>query len=180
MKAVDLNVKLKPRKCRLAKRLSILCLLLMPIGCGFHLRGTSEQYVPLPPIQLTYSALPKEWSKSLETFLISNHVVISDTGQYHLIVNHLGESRRVASLNARAKAAEYEIEFDLSYQVLDRNGNALSEQKTIRASRTYQFIQSQVVGKEREEQMLKTQIQKSLFQKLLRHLQQLNRRSHAT
>ena len=161
------------------QQLTLLCLVFSLISCGFHLRGSHRDHSPLPPIKFTYS-LPLEWQRNLEDFLTSTGVRVSEEGQYHVSVSELKESRRVASLNSRAKAAEYEVYFSFDYQIFDNAGRALVKSNTIQASRTYQFIESQVVGKEQEEQILKSQIQKLLFQKLVRHIRQIHRLHHAT
>ncbi len=149
------------------------------VGCGFQLRGSQIHQAPLPPIQIT-NELPKKWQRDLQQFLKQLKIQVTEVGEYHILLDRFDEDRRVGSLNSRAKAAEYELHISFHYQIQNKQGETLVSSRKISAHRSYQFDESQVVGKEQEEGLIRNQLQNLLFQKMMRHLRQIHRSYNAT
>ena len=158
----------------LLKYVTGLILLLSLYSCGFQLRGTQTQFANTPiSIQLS-NELPRDWQIALDQQLLRSKITVSDTAALHLKLSSFTEEKRVVALNQRAKASEYEILIGFSYVIL-KHEMPLAKKARLSASRSYEFLETQVVGKAHEETLIRSQLRQQLFRRLM---QQLRRAAH--
>ena len=154
----------------------ILTLLLTLAGCGFQLRGTG------PGV-----AVPDNW-KSM--YLVTNNpnsefgreVVLRfaahgvEWQQKPADANYLVRlgperfSQRNLSLNADARAAEFELTMRATFSVQDRDGKLVLPDSTATVVKQMENDPANVVGKAEEQRILKAEMRSELAQQIMRRI----------
>tara|TARA_B100001063_G_scaffold240888_1_gene266807 strand:- start:640 stop:1143 length:504 start_codon:yes stop_codon:yes gene_type:complete len=136
-------------------------LLVFLSACGFHLRGQVDLPVGLRILDLNAQLADNLTQNILRQSLLSNGVTLSVDAPYTLkILNESGD-RRVLTVTSNAKASEYELIQNLTFELLDTKGNSVSEAQTITSYRTLQYDASAEIGKAQEETNLRREMKQS-------------------
>jgi LPS-assembly lipoprotein len=138
-------------------------------ACGFHLR----QPVPVPTVLketriigvAEFAPLSLQLKKVL-TSAGSN--VLAATAKAASTINISNEqyTRRVLSVDAQGRVAEYELNYSFSFNVSDAAGALLVQTQKIELSRDYRFDPNNVLAKDTEE----AQIRKDMIDFAVRQL----------
>ena len=98
--------------------------------------------------------------------------VTEDAAQADARLQVLGNERgrEILSLTGAGKVREYQLTQTLRFQLLDKTGKALIAPTSISAAREFTFDDSQVLGKEQEENLLYRDMQADLVQQMMRRL----------
>ena len=153
---------------------SVVAFLLMLImGCGFHLRGAADISDSLKTMHIQGMSLQRGIGLYLKRGLVSNGIIVVDQPQEDSAILKITENkfdRRVLSVGSNAKVSEYELYARIRFSVLDAQGKTLAEGQSVEAQRDYQFDEDEVLGRESEEALLRDQLNKELVQSILRRL----------
>ncbi|HEY0843949.1 MAG TPA: LPS assembly lipoprotein LptE [Noviherbaspirillum sp.] len=158
------------------KRRAVLTLTtaLMLSACGFQLRGANGKSAL--PFRTIYLGIPE--SSPLGTELRRNirasgdTQIVSDPKEAEAIIEVLQESRDKATLtlNTQGRVREYSLYYKLRFRVKDDKGKELLAPTEITLKRDLSFNESQIIAKEKEEEMLYRDMQSDLVQQILRRL----------
>lgn len=151
---------------------SIVMLLLLG-GCGFALRGTAELPASLQPLYVENIDSSSPMGRELLRVLANNKVALADataTNQYSLAVGNETSSERALSVNANARAGEYELTLGITYQ-LRRNGVAASDAVPLQLSKVYLADPENAIAKTEEAELIRTEMRRELALLILRRLQ---------
>lgn len=151
--------------------LSLVTLLLT--GCGFTLRGTAELPAALQPLHLENVDTATPLGRELLRVMNSNKVALAETAApngYTLALGGETANERALSVNANARAGEYEITLAAMWQ-LRRNGAAVMEAETLSLSKVYLADPENAIAKNEEAELIRTEMRRELAQQLLRRLQ---------
>lgn len=143
--------------------------LLMIAGCGFHLRG--ETTVP-PQMSRTYISTPDDRSvfyRKLRLALTDAGVEVVEspvdaTAVFAVLADVTDQ--RIISVSARNVPREYEVFYTVNYEV--RSGEAVllpAQSRTV--SRDYNWDETLVLGKAKEEELLRDAIADDLVRVIL-------------
>lgn len=147
------------------KNIILLTLLLFISACGYQLRGSIELPEGLKNIHLqgASSQLRKSIQKTLRS---SGGELVDEMGQAGLVVQVVKEEmdRRVLSLSSTGRASEYEVIYSLEYNLLDGEGNTLSETQKVEMSKDYFNNQEELLGKDNEEQVIREELYRKSVQ----------------
>lgn len=142
-------------------------------ACGFHLRGAAV----LPPAMSEtllegtdrHGPLGDEIANALS---VAGGQLVSGRESATAVLRILGErsDRRVLSVGADRKVDEYELHYQITYQLLSPKGEVLVPQQTVNAVRDYQFSSAEVLGKEREEETLRSEMRGYAVRQMLQRL----------
>jgi len=136
---------------------------MLPVGCGFHLRGSGVLPDNLQQIVLDCEPVKAaNLCRNIRSRLKAGGVTTTTTEDSEasaaeglsLVINSVRGKRRAASLAADASAAEIELSRTVEFTV---NTPAQEEEPaTLTATQfqTYQFTELSVLGKEKEEQQV--------------------------
>jgi len=130
----------------------ILLLLATLNGCGFQLRGDYQLPETLTSVSLQ-SQVSKELSEHMQQRFVHSGIQVSKASQpitVRLISDKL--ERRTLSLFESGQVAEYELLYQVNYQLFD-NEQLLLE-RTVEVARDYQDDPNFVLAKTREREML--------------------------
>ena len=141
-------------------------------GCGFHLQGALQ--VP-EAMQRTYIQTADSHSpfyRELRTRLQANDVQLVDsasaaTATLTVLLDDTGQ--RVLSVSARNVPTEYEVYYTVRYTI-DDGEKSLVEPSTLTLTRDYTYDSTLVLGKAREEELLRDAIAKDLVRIVMKQL----------
>lgn len=151
------------------KALLLVVVLAMFSGCGFQLR--SDPVVP-PEMARTYIATNDRYSLFYRTFrmqLEDAGAVLVDspvdaTAEFAILTDDTGQ--RVLSVSARNVPTEFEVYYTVYYSV--RSGErTLLEPQLQTLTRDYTYDETRVLGKAREEELLRKAIVDDLVRLVL-------------
>ena len=153
---------------------SVVAFLLMLImGCGFHLRGAADLSDNLKVMHIEGVNLQRDIGLYLKRGLVSNGIIVVEQAQADSAVLKIIENkfdRRVLSVGSNAKVSEYELYALIRFSVMDAQGKTLAEGQSVEAQRDYQFDEGEVLGRESEDALLRDQLNQELVQSILRRL----------
>jgi LPS-assembly lipoprotein len=146
-------------------------------ACGFQLRGSGSQAGL--PFKTIYIGLPDTSSlgTELKRYIRAGNgtTVVADPKAAQAVLEVLSESREkaVLSLNSQGRVREHALFYKLRFRVKDGAGKELLAPTDIVLKREISFNESQVIAKEKEEDLLYRDMQSDLVQQILRRLSAL-------
>jgi LPS-assembly lipoprotein len=134
-------------------------------ACGFHLRGST----PLPAeMSVTYIHGTSEFDTLYDDFrtaLESRSVrVTQDRGEATAVLNILENNtdKDVLTVDLGGKVLEYRISQNIQFEVAAADGQPLVDQQSITRSRDFKFNRNDVLGKERESELIRKELQRDV------------------
>ncbi len=156
-------------------RHALAALLLLLAGCGFQLQGG----LTIPPqLERTYIATADRHSgfyRELRAALLASGVDVVDepadaTATFTISFDETDQ--RVLSVSARNVPTEYEVYYTVEYSLYS-GADALLETRTRTLTRNYTYDSTLVLGKAREEELLRRAIVDDLVRIVLRQISAL-------
>ena len=149
-----------------------LLLILSVTACGYHLRGSRQAVVALPPVHVggdrSLSLYPV-----LRQALQDAGATLVDAGQARLVVLLRGErsDRRVLSVGGNARVEEYELIYTATFEVLDGTGRVLLPLQTLRKERGIRFRKEAVNAIDSEVRQVQDDLRAAAVREILQRLQ---------
>lgn len=144
-------------------------------GCGFHLRGAASLPEAIQVVAVRAPSLAVR--EEIAVFLEDGGVRVVDAGadvnaDAVLSVFQEAYERRVLSVDPNTgKAREFELAYIFDFSFIDREGKALVKPQSVRLVRDFVFDEDAVIGKSREEGVLREEMRRDAVQQLIRRLQ---------
>ncbi len=158
-----------------ARVLTLLVLSLALTGCGFQLRGT-QAATAMPEdwrkMHLVTGNPNSEFSREVQARFSANGIqwVDGSEADYVLKLGPERFSQRNLSLNAQARAAEFELTMRGNFTVLSTEGDEVMPDTEASVFRQMENDPRNVVGKAEEIQILKREMRTELAQQILRRI----------
>jgi len=152
----------------LVKNLWLVLLLSLLSSCGYHLRGAISLPSGLKSIYLD-GASPT-LRERVKQVIASNDLVLSDTSENTGLIIHVYNEeshRRILSLSAGGAANDFELAYELNYDVLDAKNKVLVQHQTISVKREYFNNQQAIIAKDNEELVIKGEMYKQAVGSML-------------
>jgi LPS-assembly lipoprotein len=145
------------------------------VACGFHLQAA---FTPPAGMERTYIATSDRYSPFLREFeaqLRAAGVELSEsatdaTATFTIVFDETDQ--RVLSVSARNVPTEYEVFYSITYS-LDSGANILMPQQTLTLTRDYTYDSTLVLGKAREEELLRDAIVEDLVRIVMKQISTL-------
>ena len=144
--------------------------MLLAAGCGFHLRSWDFSDADLS-IHVQADRLSRIAAPLRDALRQAGVKASANADDADLVVQIVNESRnrRVASLTAGARAAEFELTMGVQFGI--RAGqDSLVRPAWIRASRTFSIDRDNLAGSSEEEALIEEELKSALSQQILRSL----------
>jgi len=146
-------------------------------ACGFQLRGSNgRSTLPFKTIYIG-AAETSPLSIELRRYIRASGdtTVVTDLKQADAIIEVLNENRERATLtlNTQGRIREYSLYYRVKFRVKDSKDKELLAPTEILLKRDISFNESQVIAKEKEEEMLYRDMQSDVVQQILRRLSAL-------
>jgi LPS-assembly lipoprotein len=156
-------------------RVAAAALLALLAGCGFHLRGNGGG-TALPDswqaMSLKAASPNSEFTRVLRArFTASGIRWVDAPGASHRL--ELGPERfaqRNLSINAEARAAEFELTLQATFAVRDGEGALVMGPETARVAKQMENDPRNVVGKAEEIRILREEMRGELAQQIIRRI----------
>jgi LPS-assembly lipoprotein len=144
-------------------------------ACGFQMQGA---FVPPAGMDRTYIATGDRYSPFYREFdarLQAEGVELTDsdtdaTATFTIFADDTGQ--RVLSVSARNVPTEYEVFYTITYS-LDSGTTGLMPQQTLTLTRDYTYDSTLVLGKAREEELLREAIVADLVRIVMKQISTL-------
>jgi len=146
--------------------------LLLLTACGFHLQGRQ----PLPA-QFGYTYVDTkdeqtDFVQDLRKALLASKVNVIRTKSSSTAVVEVHEdelTERILSVSAQNIPTEYELTYKVTFSVMSE-GKTLIDKEEISATRDISFEESQLLAKEREQEILRAALARDLVALVMRRL----------
>lgn len=145
-------------------------------GCGFQLRGTGPG-VAVPEewrsMYLVTANPNSEFSREVIMRFAAHGVEWQENAadaNYRVRLGPERFSQRNLSLNADARAAEFELTLRADFSVQDRDGREVLAESTATVVKQMENDPANVVGKAEEQRILKSEMRVELAQQILRRI----------
>lgn len=158
------------------RALILIGLVLLLSACGFQLRGEAR----LPPAMAeTWLNVPDDstaFARELTLMLRANGVeVLEQPGRHSAELRIYNERifREALTISGQARVREFVLVFDLDFELVTADGEALIPRETLRLMRDYSFDEQEILAATREEEFLRNDLRQSMATRLLRRLEAL-------
>lgn len=145
-----------------------LPLLLTLAACGFQLRGSYNMPALVQHLGIVTpsgSTLGRELELALQTTGVD-----TTGGDLKLVVVREQLNKQMATVDSRAKAAEYTLVYEVEYQLRHASGRPAEAVRNLLLRRSYQYDTTSIVGKSTEEDMLIQELHRDAVQQIVRQL----------
>ncbi len=152
------------------KRIWLGTLVLFLSGCGFHLRGVDYLPVKLHALKIETHAPYSEFTQSLERRLRGLGVK-PNANAYVLKVLSYGLTRDNTNTYNVSAVQTLNLNYHITYQLLDQRGTVLLPQRTVRETKLYNYNQNAFNAANLEISTLKTDLREKAISALITTLQ---------
>lgn len=144
------------------RMLLLLSLVAITSACGFAPRKPVDLAPVLKSVHVQAPDPGTPLVLGLERELTAAGAQVVAVGSSSAVVKIVSETfeRNVISLDERAKVGEFQISYELRYEVLDADGSSLLGTTPITLSRVYSFDEQQALGAAQEEELIRTELQR--------------------
>ena len=162
------------------QRILLLSALITSLSaCGFHLRSPVNVPQSLKETKITgiaeYSALGLQLKRTL---ISAGSTVVAQTAKSSSTINISKEAykRRVLSVDAQGRVAEYALMYSFSFSVSDESGAILVPSQKIEIHRDYRFDPNNVLAKDAEEQQIHKEMITFAVRQMMRRIDAILKR----
>ncbi|OWW20109.1 LPS assembly lipoprotein LptE [Noviherbaspirillum denitrificans] len=161
------------------KRRAVLALstALLLGACGFQLRGANGQGgLPFKTVYIgTAETSPLGIELRRYIRASGDTAVVNDKKLAQATIEVLNEAREKATLtlNTQGRIREYSLYYRVKFRVIDEKSAELLAPTELVLKRDISFNESQVIAKEKEEEMLYRDMQSDVVQQILRRISAL-------
>jgi LPS-assembly lipoprotein len=177
------------RSSHAAAGLALVLSALLLAGCGFHLRGSPAATSAAPASVVILDTArqrgagtwlgggPGERARVISETLRAGGIAVIDgdagTGSVQLELLDERIDKRVASVDATASAAEYQLDYTLAWRVRAPDGATLVKDTRLTLDRSYRHKTNAIMGSADEEALLQRDLRRDAALQILRRLRQL-------
>jgi LPS-assembly lipoprotein len=156
-------------------RVFVIAVALLAAGCGFHMQGALTTPAEM---QRTYIATDDRYSlfyrKLRQQFQAAGVNVVDteaeSTAKFSILYDQTDQ--RVLSVSARNVPTEYEVYYTIQYAI-DAGASGLMPTQELTVTRDYTYDSTLVLGKAREEELLRDAIVQDLVRIVLKQISTL-------
>ena len=156
-------------------RLAAIALLTLLAGCGFQLQGAFSTPAEMERTYIATGDRHSLFYRELKATLESSGVVLVDSAAAAtatFTISFEETDQRVLSVSARNVPTEYEVFYTVEY-ALDGGEKSLLEYQMLTLTRDYTYDSTLVLGKGREEELLREAIVDDLVRIVLKQISTL-------
>ncbi len=162
-------------------RTILICTVLASLAaCGFQLRGSGPNTLNVSNALNVFSVYVQsqganrfaEEVKTQLQFLDITTPRQAEEAEYVLHLQNEKQDRKVLTVSSSTgKVQEFELTFSVLMSVSDTNGDVLSTQQTVKATRDLIFDEDAVLGKYEEEKIIYEELRRQVAASVLRRMQ---------
>ncbi len=149
---------------------------LMLTACGWRLRGSIQLPENMQNINLILLQQDYEFEQRLQKALQSAGAKLvkgRETADVSITVIGLKRDRKSIAVDSQGRSVNKEIAHSLTYNLQNNVGDMLAEQARVKVVRIYRYDPDNVLGMEREEQKIDSDLLDELVVSLVNRVKQL-------
>ena len=139
------------------------------VGCGFHLKGTNPNTAPIEFRKMNLIMPPEteDLEEKLVVYLGASGIQLGNQPDAYVlrIVDY-----RPQRMELNGKLVETLLRLNVTFQIEDAQGNALTAPRTVIATRTYQYDVETVDTEDQEQHYLKEIVIDDIAQQITRQI----------
>lgn len=154
--------------------ITVLILLISVAACGFQLRGSSLDVLQRSNVYVQSSGADEISSEVKRQLRYAGVNLINKSGDADYVIELSNErfDRNIISVSPdTGKVQEYELAYQSSLSVTDKEGKKLVKNETISAARDYVFDDAAILGNFSQENVLRNDIARTAASTVLRRLE---------
>ncbi|MBI3902263.1 MAG: hypothetical protein HY306_04875 [Nitrosomonadales bacterium] len=154
-------------------RLLVILTAVLLTACGFHLRGQSAYALPFQTLYIKSANDYTPFVTELTHVIEANNVQVTDTPeQAQLTLDIVSETadKQILSLSSGGRVREYRLQYRISLRAFDMQQQEWLAPEEFTLRRDYSYDDTQVLAKEREEELLYQDMRSDAVQQVLRRL----------
>lgn len=151
-------------------------------ACGFRLAGSGTLPEQMTRTYVETSAPTSTFTDSLREELRTRGLEVVEQrseATARLVVTEDATGQRVLSVSARNIPREYEIYYAVTFALETADGRVIDSQ-SLTVTRSYTFDETEVLGKSREERVLRRALAEDLARQVVRRIEAVGVRAPAT
>jgi LPS-assembly lipoprotein len=145
--------------------LLLACVLFMLAGCGFQLRGSADLPAAMTVTHIKgirpFGTLADDFSAALRL----RDITVTDSERSATAVLQISDNnteKLVLSVDTAGNVLEYELRQTIHFSVVTPDQQVVVAEQSVSLSRDYIFSSTDVLGKAREEQVVRATLQENL------------------
>jgi LPS-assembly lipoprotein len=146
----------------------MLCIFLS--ACGYHLRGQIELPEQMKAVYLQGASQPL--FEKFASLLRAGQAELVDAREKAGVIVKISKdrvTRRTLSLSETGRATEFEIYYELFYQLETPDGKPISDEQRLELSRAYFNDQVDILGRENEERVIRDELYRQAVQSMINY-----------
>lgn len=138
-------------------------------ACGWHLRGSGQSASLEQAIYLESSqgSIYQEIYKTLDK---NQKLASINSTNIQLVLGEEYYNRHRTSVDNQAQTNSYQLTLSVPYEILDRNGDALTAPVTAELSRDYTFDKNNINSSDKEEETLRREMVRQIARQILQRV----------
>ena len=142
-------------------------------ACGWQLRNAQVVPEDIGSLHLSsqdpHSALITELTRALNLYGVDDVASAADA-KYSVVIVDFKRNRRTATLNPSARVAEFQLNEDVDFVIIDNSGNQIIPLSTASVERVYEFDERDVLASDNEERLIRDGMREELARQILNRL----------
>ena len=142
-------------------------------GCGWQLRGQTALPEGTDSIFISAADSHGQLMGDFQQLLNANQVSFATSAQnaqYSIYIEREYNDKRTVSVGSNTLAAEYELTMKVDYRIESAEAGLLVPKATAQVARSYEYDRQDVIAKDEEEKLIKSEMRRNLVQQILRRL----------
>lgn len=142
-------------------------------ACGFRLEGSGTLPEQMARTYVETSAPTSAFTGSLQNELRTRGLDVverADEATARLVITEDATGQRVLSVSARNIPREYEVFYAVTFALETGDGRVI-DSESLTVTRSYTFDETQVLGKSREERVLREALAEDLARQVVRRIE---------
>jgi LPS-assembly lipoprotein len=158
------------------QRLLLAAMVLILSACGWQLRNA--QLIPSSigslhiATQAADNIFVSELARALDAYGVDVVSQAADAN-YSVVIVDFRENRRIGTLNASARAAEYQLNEDVDFLITNSSGTPLTSILTASVERSYEIEESDILSSDNEERLVRLEMREEIVRQILNRLKVL-------
>ena len=145
-------------------------------ACGWQLRNAQVVPSNIGSLHIATRAADNifvsELARALDVYGV-NVVSSAADASYSVVIVDFRENRRIGTLNASARAAEYQLNEDVDFLITDPAGTPLTSLLTSSVERSYEIEESDILSSDNEERQVRLEMRGEIVRQILNRLKVL-------
>lgn len=145
------------------KRILILWISCLLVGCGFHLRGMIDMPQWVNHVAIIIETGHRDLESLLRVQFESYHIQLDENihqAQYWLVIEQDREEQHITSVSSSTTPRQYQITYSVRYKFQKANGQEIIPSSLIVLTRQITINSDRILGSNDEENKLKKEMRR--------------------